>query len=277
VSEQPQGPGWWLASDGKYYPPQAAPVSGPSGPTVTETHEQPPAKKPWYKRWWVIGLLILLAIIVIASLGGGDNTDPASPAAAPAPTAAEAQGEDADPSPEPSQQEPEQTEEAEAPPDVVTIPGTGIFEVGTDVQPGIYYGTSDGLGYWARLKNASGNFNAIIANANPTGQAVVEIKKSDGFFETNGIDEWRPVSELPKDPKPGIPGDGVWIVGVQVQPGTYKGVSEGLGYWARLKDASGEFDAIIANENPEGPSVVEIAPTDAFFETSGVSGWKKTG
>jgi len=36
MSEQPQGPGWWLASDGRYYPPQ------PSAPSPA----QPPAGQP---------------------------------------------------------------------------------------------------------------------------------------------------------------------------------------------------------------------------------------
>jgi hypothetical protein len=35
VSDQPQGPGWWQASDGKYYPPEAAASTpGSSDPTA---------------------------------------------------------------------------------------------------------------------------------------------------------------------------------------------------------------------------------------------------
>ena len=35
MSDGPQGPGWWLASDGKWYPPElwtGPPLSGPSHP-----------------------------------------------------------------------------------------------------------------------------------------------------------------------------------------------------------------------------------------------------
>ncbi len=72
-----------------------------------------------------------------------------------------------------------------------------------------------------------------------------------------------------------IAGDGTYLVGSDVQPGTYKSPG-GDGrpcYWARLKDASG--NAIIANNFADGPSVVTIAKTDAAFETSGCQTWTK--
>lgn len=48
MSDVSQGPGWWQASDGKWYPPQ------PSGQTI---------KKPIYKKVW-FWLLIVLVLIV---------------------------------------------------------------------------------------------------------------------------------------------------------------------------------------------------------------------
>ena len=155
------------------------------------------------------------------------------------------------------------------------IPGDGIFQVGVDIQPGTYYAPAD-FGYWARLSDATGGFDAIIANWIGDGQAVVEIKPTDAYFETSDMGTWRPTSELPVDPKPQIPGDGVWIVGVQIQPGTYRGDAD-FGYWARLSDATGELDAIIANWIGDGQTVVEIKPTDRYFETSDITNWQKTG
>ncbi|HET9653722.1 MAG TPA: hypothetical protein VFP72_00055 [Kineosporiaceae bacterium] len=38
MSETPQGPGWWLASDGRYYPPESAP--GPAYPPSTPQYPQ---------------------------------------------------------------------------------------------------------------------------------------------------------------------------------------------------------------------------------------------
>lgn len=41
MSDVPQGPGWWRASDGRYYPPEARPSSGAAGDTSEqEQHSQ---------------------------------------------------------------------------------------------------------------------------------------------------------------------------------------------------------------------------------------------
>lgn len=60
MSDAPEGAGWWLASDGKYYPPQQPP---PFDPATTESQavRQPGAVAPvWYKHPAVIiGSLVL--------------------------------------------------------------------------------------------------------------------------------------------------------------------------------------------------------------------------
>ena len=60
MSDTQQGPEWWLASDGKWYPPEAAPPSDPAqdqGPSESPK----PGATPWYAQWWVlvVGALIL--------------------------------------------------------------------------------------------------------------------------------------------------------------------------------------------------------------------------
>lgn len=45
-ADAPQGPGWWLASDGKYYPPELAPAGQERG----EAAAKPPAKKKIVKK-----------------------------------------------------------------------------------------------------------------------------------------------------------------------------------------------------------------------------------
>ena len=68
-----------------------------------------------------------------------------------------------------------------------TIPGNGIFLVGTDVQPGTYRGGGAGC-YWARLGDVGGE--DIITNYLGDGPTVVEIKSGDVAFETNDCDDW---------------------------------------------------------------------------------------
>lgn len=74
-----------------------------------------------------------------------------------------------------------------------------------------------------------------------------------------------------------IPGDGTFVVGNEVQPGTYKTEGEdGFAcYYARLADTSGELESIIANNSPQGPSTVTIDDTDGAFETRGCQPWTK--
>lgn len=65
----------------------------------------------------------------------------------------------------------------------------------------------------------------------------------------------------------------------KMKPGTYstEGPSGAICYWARLKDTSGDFSAIITNGTPQGPSTVTIAAGDAAFETSGCKPWVPQG
>jgi hypothetical protein len=72
MSDVSQGPGWWQASDGKWYPPQQAPTAAPpppppayGPPPAPQWGGPPPAKKGGGK-----GCLIALAIVgVIAVIG----------------------------------------------------------------------------------------------------------------------------------------------------------------------------------------------------------------
>lgn len=89
MSEQPQGPGWWQASDGKWYAPQ--PTHAPQ--TQQQSTQQPAADQPqhtpkkrkklgflpdWRVFTYVIlafNLLMLVWIISGAASAGGEATD----------------------------------------------------------------------------------------------------------------------------------------------------------------------------------------------------------
>lgn len=80
----------------------------------------------------------------------------------------------------------------------------------------------------------------------------------------------------------GFPGDGTYVVGNDITPGTYRsdGPQGGLitsCYWARLSSTSGEVNDIIANGATSGQTTVTIATTDKAFTTTGCKSWKKTG
>lgn len=92
------------------------------------------------------------------------------------------------------------TEEPVAPPPAPSPEGDksaipeGMSRVGTQVQPGTYRATpTSPYGcYWARLKDASGDYGTIIANgiAKQGEQVVVTIKPGDGYFTSKRCGPW---------------------------------------------------------------------------------------
>jgi hypothetical protein len=81
-----------------------------------------------------------------------------------------------------------------------------------------------------------------------------------------------------QSPASGGVGDGTYMVGTDIKPGTYHttgavGGSLGNCYFARL--SSTNTSDIIDNNNSTGPMTVTIASSDAAFETSGCESWVK--
>jgi len=152
-------------------------------------------------------------------------------------------------------------------------PGTHL--VGTDIQPGIYWGNA-GQGlfnscYWERMSDLSGSFDAIIANDNAEGQFYLEVKPTDKALKVDC--EIYPLSSEPSNGGtfPTIIEPGTYLVGVDIQPGTYKGQAGAdimnSCYWERLSNVAGDIDGIIANENATGQFYVAISASDFAFNT----------
>lgn len=68
-------------------------------------------------------------------------------------------------------------------------------------------------------------------------------------------------------------GDGIYVVGEDIQAGTYRSSGSSYCYWERLSGLSGDFDDIITNDTGEGPMVVTISPNDAAFSSTGCAEW----
>ena len=64
MSDVSQGPGWWQASDGKWYAPEQAQGAAPPPPVHPPFADEKP-KKPAYKRVW-----FWLLIVVVVGVGG---------------------------------------------------------------------------------------------------------------------------------------------------------------------------------------------------------------
>jgi hypothetical protein len=89
-----------------------------------------------------------------------------------------------------------------------------------------------------------------------------------------------PAPPAPAGPKTTFDGDGTFLIGTDIQSGTYRAkvpVSSVGCYWQRMKGTSGGFDDIIANDNvsPGAPAVVTIGRSDKAFQTNRCGTWEK--
>lgn len=183
-------------------PPQPTPTphtfTQPFVPGLLPTGRTPSPRKLWLTH----GATALVALIIGTAIGGGGesggtaNASGASPAAGVTETAA--------PKPAVTVTEtvkvtvtakPKQVKKS-GPPSSFT--GEGQYLVGEDIQAGTYRSTGADQDsvfpncYWARLKNASGEFDAIIANDNIQGQGRVTVSKGE-YFKTSGCQDWKKV------------------------------------------------------------------------------------
>ncbi|WP_405860469.1 hypothetical protein OG407_22025 [Streptomyces sp. NBC_01515] len=160
--------------------------------------------------------------------------------------------------------------------------GDGDFRVGTDVKPGTYRtsGNTDGMCYWERAKDASGDTDSLLANDNVSGASYVTVKATDKIFKSSGCKDWEAVDAKPQGaPATKMAGDGgMFKIGTDIAPGTYRstGNKDDLCYWERAKDAEHGLDSILANDNVTGTAVVTISTKDAYFKTTGCKNWTKT-
>lgn len=161
--------------------------------------------------------------------------------------------------------------------------GDGSYLVGKDIKPGTYRttGNTDGMCYWERAKDASGETDSLIANDNVSGTSYVTVKATDKLFKSTGCNDWQAVGGKQSGSPAGkrISGDGgMYAVGVDIAPGTYRstGNKDQGCYWERAKDALHSIESIKANDNVTGTAVVTISSNDAYFKTTGCRDWTKT-
>ncbi|MEV0553107.1 MULTISPECIES: hypothetical protein [unclassified Streptomyces] len=101
--------------------------------------------------------------------------------------------------------------------------------------------------------------------------------KSDTKADTDTKKDTKKDAKADKaEKKAAFQGDGDFEVGTDVKPGTYRttGNTDSLCYWERAKDASGEMDSILANDNVSGTSYVTIPAGDKLFKSSGCKDWE---
>lgn len=195
---QPSGSGN-APSWGTVPPMPVPPTGGGQPPAGMPTGPKPSRRKAWLTH----GATAFVALMIGAGIGGdGDSGGKdASPAPAPAATVTEtAPAKDGKPEPAATVTEKVTVtpKPAKKPGPANTVEGDGQYLVGEDMQAGTYKTAGPEKGsiiencYWARTKDASGEFGAIIANDNLQGQGRVTVNKGE-YFESNGCQEWTKV------------------------------------------------------------------------------------
>jgi hypothetical protein len=128
-----------------------------------------------------------------------------------------------------------------------------------------------------------GDDSTKTATSDATTQAATDMPEATDS-ETTEPESPSP-SPTPKRTKPAGPaasfGDGQWLVGRDIKAGTYRTAGPedngvGLCYWERAKNASGEFDAIIANGDPTGPANLTVNDGE-YVKSTGCQTWHRTG
>ena len=171
--------------------------------------------------------------------------------------------------------DPEPAPEPEPQPDPNPHFDDGMHRVGTDIQPGTYRTRTASAGcYWARLSGFGGDLDEILANGNTDAPAVVTVEPTDAGFESNQCGTWTQDLSAITESKTSF-GDGTYILGTDIEPGTYRNDGSSGCYYARLSGFNGDLNTIIANGNAEEPVIVTIEPTDAGFQSNQCGTWNK--
>jgi hypothetical protein len=154
----------------------------------------------------------------------------------------------------------------------------GTFTVGVDIAPGTYRNSSSAGGcYWERLNGFGGTFEDIIAIEFAFIRQIVTIEPIDIGFSSEDCGAWsQDLSPITSDASAPF-GDGMYIVGVDIAPGTWQ--NEGIEgcFWERLSGFSHEFGDIVANDFTDAQAIVTIDPSDAGFSASECGTWTKIG
>ncbi|MBL7254106.1 hypothetical protein [Paractinoplanes lichenicola] len=150
--------------------------------------------------------------------------------------------------------------------------------VGKDFAAGVYRSVGNSSCYWQRATNATGAMSSIIANDIGGGQRLVYVKPTDKVFKTSGCKTWTRVTAAAmsvKSTKTTIAGNGVYFVGSDFLPGTYRSAANvDFCYWERARSADGASTSTIANEFAKGQLLVTITP-GGVFQSSGCNTWTR--
>ncbi|WP_018180118.1 hypothetical protein [Jongsikchunia kroppenstedtii] len=121
-------------------------------------------------------------------------------------------------------------------------------------------------------KKSASNTQTVTVQAQPTTETQTTTITASTTTTTSSGTSSSATSSAASGPRTSF-GDGTWMVGSGIEPGTYSTDGGDGCYWARLGGLSGATDDILANDNASGPATVTISGTDAAFQSQDCGTW----
>ncbi len=149
--------------------------------------------------------------------------------------------------------------------------GDGFWVAGVQISAGTYR-TRDGIDgcFWGWS-----GFPQAVSRLG-IGPQVVKLAPND-IFRTSSCGQWSndlsPVTASPTAPF----GQGTYIVGTDIAPGTWRAPGGSSCHWARLKGFRGLPSEVIASGSNTWLPTVSVSPLDVGFESSNCGTWAKIG
>lgn len=163
--------------------------------------------------------------------------------------------------------------------------GNGTWEVGIDIQPGIYRARRDpdllvGACIGQRVGGAESGYSPLSGVRAHDGTAIIEISASDTRFHSENCTDWEPY-QPPAEPQDEF-GPGMVIAGLDIRPGLYVSANSGTYgdcFWVKLPGLAGwtvDYDlGDTPNSYEPQRAIVELSDADLMFESRGCSTWRR--
>ena len=151
--------------------------------------------------------------------------------------------------------------------------GDGYWRVGTDIAPGLYVSPGGTECQWQQLDKPIRGVASIISDGGGILPRII-IVPTEGTFVTLNCGEWQPVADVAE--LVDVFGDGIWIVGSEIQPGIYHSLGGELCHWKRLSGLEGKLEDVVQRHLTNAATTVEIVSSDVGFQTTGCGEWTRS-
>ena len=156
--------------------------------------------------------------------------------------------------------------------------GSGMWRVGVEVRPGLYSAALDDDRYcfWGRFSDFTGDPEDLLAGSFAVGHALVLVAADDVGVYSDDCGVWELTSALPDQLPQAEFGDGIYLVGAEVLPGTYetRNAEGGPCIWSRLSGFKGTDFERIATVVSDGAAFVTVLDSDVGFRSTGCETWR---